>query len=405
MSSIGRFVKMEEISGLKMSSEGKTVKYRSSFPFFGDDDIRQIIADITAVLRSGRLSGGPYTDKFEQNFREFIGVKHAIAVSSGGASLEIALRYFGVKGREVIVPTNTFVATPNSVVFAGGKPVFADMNEETLCIDLRDVERRISPKTAGIIVVHAAGLVCPDINELRSVCKEHGLFLIEDCAHAHGAAIDGKMAGTLGDAGCFSFAPTKNMTTGEGGILVSDDAGLDVAARCIRNRGLDSERSMVMLGHSWTMSEIDAVLGLNQLKNLNYFLNRKNEVAQYYNEQLATVSGVSLFKTPPNIKHGYHKYTITLDADLDVEKTARILKEKYGIETSRVYYPPCHLHPYYKATFGTKEGDFPVAEKVLKQTFTLPMYVGLTEEDVSNIVNALNLSIQTLRGLTTKQDP
>ena len=378
-------------------TEVKILKYRSSFPYFDEDNVRQILADITAILRSGQISGGSYTKKLEQRFGEFTGAKHAIAVSSGCASLEIALRYFGIKDREVIVPTNTFVATPNSVVFAGGKPIFADINEDTLCIDLSDVESRISSKTAGVIVVHVAGLVCPETNKLRNLCKENGLFLIEDCSHAHGATINDKMAGTLGDVGCFSFAPTKNMTTGEGGILVSDDARLDIAARFMRNRGIDSERLMVMLGHSWMMSEIDAVLGLHQLENLNSFVDRRNEIAQYYNENLKTVTGVSLFKTPPNIKHGYHKYPIKLDRDLDAEKVVSILKEQYGIETSRVYYPPCHLHPYYKATFGTKEGDFPVAEKVLKQTFTLPIYVGLTQEDVSYITNALDLSIQTLR--------
>lgn len=373
------------------------MKYKSSFPYFDDENVRQILVDIETVLKSGALSGGLYTKKLEQRFCDFIGARHAVAVSSGAASLEIPLRYFGIKDREVIVPTNTFVATPNSVVFAGGKPIFADMREDTLCIDLNDVKSRISSKTAGVIVVHVAGLVCPEINELRNLCKENGLFLIEDCSHAHGAMIDDKMAGTFGDVGCFSFAPTKNITTGEGGILVSDDERLVVAARSMRNRGLDSQKLMVMLGHSWLMSEITAVLGVHQLENLDCFVNRRNEIAQYYDEHLKTVAGVSLFKTPPNIKHVYHKYPIKLDLDLDAEKIAGILKEQYSIETSRVYYPPCHLHPYYKTTFGTREGDFPVAERVTKQTLTLPIHMDITHEDVSYIANALNLSIQTLR--------
>jgi perosamine synthetase len=376
---------------------GKTMKYKSSFPYFDDDNVRQILADIETALKSGALAKGPYTKKLEQRFCEFIGARYAVAVSSGAASLEIPLRYFGIKDREVIVPTNTFVATPNSVVFAGGKPIFADMREDTLCIDLNDVKSRISSKTAGVIVVHVAGLVCPEINELRNLCKDNGLFLIEDCAHAHGAMIHDKMAGTLGDVGCFSFAPTKNMTTGEGGILVSDDERLVIAARSMRNRGLDSEELMVMLGHSWLMSEITAILGVNQLENLGFFVNRRNEIAQYYDEHLKTVTGVSLFKTPPNFKHAYHKYPIKLDTDLDAEKIRGILKEQYGIETGRVYYPPCHLHPYYKTTFGTREGDFPVAEKILKQTLTLPIHIGITHEHVSYITNALSLSIQTLR--------
>ncbi len=384
-------------SNFKAKNGIKMLKYRSAFPYFDDVAVRKILADVEIVLRTGFLSGGSYTRRLEQKFSEFLGAKHAIAVSSGAASLEIALRYFGIKDREVIVPTNTFVATPNSVVFAGGNPVFAEMNEDTLCMDLSDVENRISSKTVGVIVVHVAGLVCPEINKLRSLCEENRLFLIEDCSHAHGAMINDKMAGTLGDVGCFSFAPTKNMTTGEGGILVSDDSHLNNAARSMRNRGIGQERLMVMLGHSWMMSETDAILGLHQLENLDYFVKRRNELAQYYNEHLKTVRGVSLFDTPPNIRHAYHKYPIKLDEDLVVEEIVTILQAQYGIETSRVYYPPCHLQSYYKETFGTKEGDFPVAEKILKQTLTLPIYIGLTREDTAYIANALNLSIQTLR--------
>jgi dTDP-4-amino-4,6-dideoxygalactose transaminase len=374
----------------------KKMKYQSSFPFFDDNSIHSILTDIEAVLRSGTLTDGPRTQELERKFCEYTKGKHAVAVSSGAASLEVALRYFGIKDREVIVPTNTFVATPNSVVFAGGRPVFADMKEDTLCIDPHDVERRISSKTVGIIVVHIAGLVCPQINELSKLCKDHGIFLIEDCAHAHGAMIDDKMAGTLGDAGCFSFAPTKVMTTGEGGILITDDAGLTEAAFSMRNRGLDSKRLMVMLGHSWCMSEISAVLGLHQLENLDYFVSRRNEIAKRYDKYLRRIASVSVFKTPSNVKHSYHKYPVQLAEDLDAEKIASILKDQYGVETGRVYYPPCHLHPYYKTTFRTREGDFPVAENVLKQVLCLPIHLGLDDEQIEYISNSVQASIEAL---------
>ena len=194
------------------------MNHKSSFPFFDDASIGLILKDIEATLRNGVLTGGLHTEELETKFSTYLKAKHAVAVSSGATSLEIPLRYFEVKDKEVIVPTNTFVATPNSVVLAGAKPVFADMREDTLCIDPDDVRRKISSKTAAIIVVHIAGLICPQIDEFSEICKDNNLFLIEDCAHAHGAKIENRQAGTLGDVGCFSFAPTKNMTTGEGGI-------------------------------------------------------------------------------------------------------------------------------------------------------------------------------------------
>ncbi len=372
------------------------MKYQSAFPFFDDNSIQSILTDVETVLRSGLLTAGPYTQKLERRFCDYTKAEYAVAVSSGAASLEVALRYFGVKDCEVIVPTNTFVATPNSVVFAGGRPVFADMREDTLCVDPHDVERQITSKTAGIIVVHIAGLVCPQIDELLRICKDHELFLIEDCAHAHGAMIDNRLSGTLGDAGCFSFAPTKVMTTGEGGILITDNKNLSETAQSMRNRGLDSERLMVMLGHSWCMSEISAVLGLHQLENLDYFVSRRNEIAKFYSKKLNRITGVSVFKTPPNVKHSYHKYPIRLAEDLDAEKIARILKDEYGVETGRVYYPPCHLHPYYREVFGTREGDFPVAENVLKQVLCLPIHLGLGEAQIEYISNAVKMSIEDL---------
>ena len=373
------------------------MNYRSSFPVFDDASIGLILKDIEATLRSGVLTGGIHAQELEKKFSAYLAAKHAVAVSSGASSLEIPLRYFGAKDKEVIVPTNTFVATPNSVVFAGAKPVFADMREDTLSIDPADVRRKISPKTAGIIVVHIAGLICPQIDELLEICEDNDLFLIEDCAHAHGATIDNRHAGTMGDVGCFSFAPTKNMTTGEGGILVTENTDLDQAARFMRNRGLDNEKLMVILGHSWCMSEINAILGVHQLENLEFFVSKRNHIANQYDRLLGKIREVTLFKTPANIRHGYHKYPVKLDEDVDVNKVAQILRVKFGIETGRVYYPPCHLHPYYKKTFGTREGDFPVAERVLRQVLCLPIHVDLVDEQIKEISNAFEKSIEESR--------
>jgi dTDP-4-amino-4,6-dideoxygalactose transaminase len=344
-------------------------------------------------LRSGVLTDGPNVKAFEEEFANYVVVKNAVAVNSGTSALEIALRYYKLKGREVIVPTNTFVATPNSVIFAGGKPVFADIREDTLCIDPADVEKKISSKTAGIIVVHIAGLVCPQIRELHDLCESHDLFLLEDAAHAHGATFDGKKAGSLGDAGCFSFYPTKVMTTGEGGMIATDDKELTEAALCMRTHGQDSNRKMVMLGHNWRMGEIAAIMGRHQLSSLEAFVRKRNEIAKQYEQLLADIKEIALFKTPPNIRHSYYKYPLKVKGDVNVEKLASTLKNEYGVETGNIYYPPCHLHPFYVKSFGTKMGDLPISESVLKRVVCLPMHAGLGKEDAEYVSNALHRSL------------
>lgn len=368
----------------------------SSFPFFPEESLNSILDEIKIVLKSGRLTDGPYAQEFERKFAEYNKIKCAVAVNSGTAALEVALRHFKLAGREVIVPTNTFVSTPHSVLFAGGKPVFVDMKEDTLCIDLDDVRKKLSPKTAGVIVVHIAGLVCPQINEIKELCDENGLFLLEDAAHAHGAMIDGRMAGTLGDAGCFSFYPTKVMTSCEGGMIITNNSQLAEEARYLRTCGQNAERKAVMLGHNWRLNEIAAVVGKHQLEHLEEFVSKRNEVARWYEEALSNVAGISLFKTPSNIRHSYYKYPVKLADGIDREKLGFLLKEKHGVETGYVYYPPCHLQPFYMETFGTRMGDLPVAERVLKKVLCLPMHYGVTKENVDYIRDALVSSINEL---------
>jgi dTDP-4-amino-4,6-dideoxygalactose transaminase len=362
----------------------------SAFPCFDESSLKAILKDIETTLRNGVLTDGPSVKSFEREFANYIGAKYAIAVNSGTSALEITLRYHQLKGREVIVPTNTFVATPNSVIFAGGRPVFADIRDDTLCIDTEDAKEKISARTAGVIVVHIAGLVCPQMRELRELCEDYDLFLIEDAAHAHGAMFDGKKAGSLGDAGCFSFYPTKVMTTGEGGMITTDDGGLAEKALCMRTHGQDLRRMMVMLGHNWRMGEVAAIIGRHQLSNLEAFVRRRNEIARMYERLLADIEEISLFETPANIRHSYYKYPLKVKEDVDVEKLALSLKSEHGIETGNIYYPPCHLHPFYRENFGTNKGDLPVSENVLERVMCLPMHAALAAEDVEYVSDALH---------------
>jgi dTDP-4-amino-4,6-dideoxygalactose transaminase len=371
-----------------------------AFPYFSEESLESISTDVKAMLRSGRLTDGPYGEEFENKFASYNGIRYAAAVSSGSAALDVALRYYRLNGAEVIVPTNTYIADPNAVLLAGGVPVFADMNPDTLGIDVEDVKRKVTPKTKGVIVVLIAGLVCPQINELKEFCSEKGLFLIEDCAHAHGASIDGKKAGTFGDVGCFSFYPTKVMTACEGGMVITNNKELIDGAKFLRTCGQNADRLMVTLGYNWRMSEMSAIVGKNQLDHLEEFIDKRNRVARQYESLLSDAEGVTLFRAAPNFRHSYYKYPVKLAEGIDRFKVAAVMKDQYGVETGHVYYPPCHMHPYYKEHYGVKDGDLANAERVSKQILCLPMHAALTEENVRYVGESLQSAIMAVSSKT-----
>jgi perosamine synthetase len=263
------------------------------------------------------------------------------------------------------------------------------MKAETLCIDVDEVVKKVNSRTAGVIVVHIAGLICPEMSELRRFCQDNRLFLIEDAAHAHGAIIDGQMAGGLCDGGAFSFYPSKIMTTGQGGMITTNDSTMASMAYSMRNHGLDSERIMTMIGDNWCMSEVTAIIGKYQLAKLEDFIFKRNEIAHYYEEGLKNTDNLSTFKTPANIRHSYYKYPIRISENVDRNNVALTMKSEYGIDIGSIYYPPCHLHPWYQKNFGTREGDFPVAENVLKKVLCLPMHVGISKETAQYVIDAL----------------
>lgn len=363
------------------------MKVPAARPFFPDEDIKKILSDMEDSLRNGTLTLGPYVKKFEEMFAQYSKAEHAIAVNSATSALEIALRYFDVAGKEVVVPTNSFVASANTVHFAGGKPVLADISEDTLCLDPDDFNEKITKNTKGVMVVHLSGLMTPDMKEIMEICNDNKLFLIEDSAQAHGASFDGKKAGTLGNAGCFSFFPTKPMTTGEGGMIITNDINLDKFARSLRHHGIEGRDNYPRFGYNWRMSDVNAILGIHQLNRLDSFIQERNKVAQKYTKKLSKVKNVKTIQVPPNIVNSYYKFPVILPFDShEIQKT---FKEKYEIETSFLYYPPIHLQPVYQTHFGYKLGDLPVAEDVLKRVVCLPMFVGITDEQIDYVVEAL----------------
>lgn len=361
-------------------------------PYFPKEDMPRIQDDIRRILESGMLTLGEYTRRFESEFARFCNTKYSIAVSSGTSALEIALRSIELEtGDEVLVPTNTFSASAASIMFAGGRPVFTDVDATSLCIDAENVQKNLTKKTKAVMVVHVGGLVCPDIKPVRELCEDHSLTLIEDAAHAHGSAIGEQKAGSLGYAGCFSFYPTKVMTTCEGGMITTDNETLAKKARILRDQGKENFNSniIVELGSNWRMSEISAAIGLAQLNRLSDFIERRNEIARHYDLELSKMKKIKPIRTPSKFLNNYYKYTALLSGSILRDAFKQKLREKGVRPSGEVYWPPLHMEPVYQQLLGVKKGDFPVAEEVCSRMVCLPMYSQMTIEEAEFVADKI----------------
>ncbi len=370
------------------------MKVPTARPTFEADDIESIKKDIEIVLSTGRLILGPYTKKFESEFASYTGTKHAIATSSGTSALEIVMRYLNLKGAEVLVPTNTFIACPNSVLYSGGKPVFVDMDRENFCMDIEDMEKKINKNTKAVMAVHIAGLPVPRIYEIKNICKDRGIMLIEDASHAHGAMIGERKVGSIGDVGCFSMLATKIMTTGTGGIITTNDEKLAEFSSSVRFHGgiKNNLDKIVNFGNDWLLTEIDAILGSRQLKKLDSMLERRIRIAEKYYELLNGVDGIHLYLSPKDVKHSYYKVLAMLDKNIDREKLREIAKTKYEIEIGALYPIPCHMQPIY-----SQQGACPVAEEVLPHQISLPIFATMEDQQIIYVVESLKEIIKNLR--------
>lgn len=363
-------------------------------PYFPEEDIQEMILGFEKIIRSGRLTLGNYTKEFETNFADYVGTKHAIAANSGTSTLEMIYRAIGIKGKQVITPTNTHIATSNAVIFSGGTPVLVDIEAESLCIDVEDAFSKVGKDTKAMVVVHVAGLIHPKIFEIRKRCEESGIVLIEDAAHAHGATINGRKAGSLSDAGSFSFYPAKVVTSIEGGMITTNNDKITEVAKELRNHGSDSRGLQVRLGYNWRMSEIHSLIGAIQLRRIEEIVQKKNEIAVIYNTVLRDQKLLSTISAPSNIRHSYYKYPVTLEHGLTISKIQESLITKFGIETGTIYYPPCHLQPIYKEMFPDLKGKLPVSEDILARTITLPIYAGMSPEDAKYVADSLLATIK-----------
>lgn len=338
-------------------------------------------------------SAGKYIEKFETAFAEYCGVRHAIACCNGTVALHLALLALGVKpGDEVIVPSLTFIATANAVVYCGARPVFADVDRETWNIDPHDVERKVTERTSGVIAVHLYGHPA-DMDAIRELAARHNLFVIEDAAEAHGAQYRGKTSGALGTAGTFSFYGNKIMTCGEGGMVTTDDGDLAQRVRLLRGQGMDPERRywFPVIGYNYRLTNVAAAIGLAQLENVESLIESRVQVASWYREFLGSVPGFSFQAVRPWARHVYWMFNVLIrDEDESGRDEVAACLLKAGIETRPVF-PPLHLMPPYVEMLGPLK--VPVAENIAGRGISLPTWAGLTRDDVRYICDSLKAAL------------
>lgn len=358
--------------------------------YFSEDDRASILESIDEALATGQLTLGNYGKQLEEEFARFVGTKYAVAVNSGTSSIQILMHIYNVRGKEVIIPTNTFFATALGVLHAGGIVKFADCDPETFSVDVESLRTMISEKTVGVIVVHIGGIVSPRMKEIQQLCKDHDLFLVEDAAHAHGSSYKGQMAGTFGESATFSFYPTKIITSGEGGIIVTDSERINEEARLYRDQGKATFTANIhnKLGYNWRMSEPHAIIGLAHFHRLTEFIRERNAIARMYNEGLNGVDGITPLRLSEGSVSNYYKYIAFLNDKIDRGRFKKILREKYDVGLSgEVYELPVHLQPYFEGRY--KVGDFPKAEHFCAHHICLPLYQKMCSEDASYVVQSL----------------
>ncbi len=338
------------------------------------------------AIKEGRLSSGSYVKKFEQEFANYIGTKFAIAVNSATSGLQLSLASLGIYDGEVITTPFTYAATSNVIVHQNAKPVFVDVDKTTYNIDPDKIEKAITKKTRAIMPIHYGGQ-CSEMEEISEIASKHNLFVIEDAAPAIGATHKQRRAGTFGIISAFSFFPDKNLTTGEGGMVVTSDPELADKCEELRKNGASSRYHHTSIGWNFKMPDPNAALGLSQLKRIESIIATKNKIAKYYQVSLEKINEIQ----PPIVKeynrHTFMLYSI-LTKDLKQREEIKNALADKGIE-SRINFPSVHLQPIYKQMFGFQSGSFPISENLSERILGLPIFFSMKEEQQDQIVNVI----------------
>jgi len=368
-----------------------------------ENDINAVIE----VLQSNWLTSGPKISEFEAAVADYAGAQEAVAVSSGTAALHAAIYALNISvNDEVILPPITFAATANAIIYQGGTPVLADVSPDTLLIDPAQVEKRITDKTKAIIGVDYSGHPC-DYDALRAIAEKYGLYLIADSCHAIGALYKDQHISRLADLTVLSFHPVKHITTGEGGMVLTNIDRLVERMRRFRNHGIDVDASQRQTNGSWhyqitdtgfnyRLTDIQCALGLSQMKKLPVFLARRRQIAGQYDRSLLRIKGIVPLTVKSDVRHAYHLYVIRVQNGLSRRQMFQHLREA-GIGVN-VHYIPIHHHPYYQKTLGYQKGDFPVADTAYEEIISLPIFPDMTDGEVETVLKTINMFTRTQGG-------
>ena len=370
-----------------------------------DDDIDEVVN----TLRSDWLTTGPKTNVFEENFKSYVDSDFAVALNSCTAALHLALVVAGVKkGDEVITTPLTFTATAEAIIRQGAKPIFVDVRRDTYNIDEEQILEKITPRTKAILPMHFGGHPC-EHRAIQEIADDSGLMVIEDAAHALGAEYEGKKIGSIGDITAFSFHPTKNITTGEGGMITTNNEEYAKRIKRLSLHGISKDTyqrynlgswyyEVLEAGFKYNITDIQSSLGITQLNKIERFWRLRGKYFDQYNAAFQNIPEIVVPTVKDNVRHSYHLYPILLKTELlNIDRgefIKRMNDKKIG---TSVHYIPLHLHPYYKTTFGYKKGDYPNAEYVGDREVSLPIYPKLTTENVQYVINAVTRLIDECR--------
>ena len=369
---------------------------------YSTSEKKNISEGINEILNSGYLTMSKNVFQFEKLFAKYVGAKYAVAVNSGTSALEIPLRALNVEGKSIIIPTNTFMATPLAAIHAGAKVIFADISEKTLSMQAKEIEKKITKDTVGIILVHVGGIISHEWTKIKKICSSKKIFILEDSAHAHGSKINNKYAGNLGIAAAFSFYPTKILTTGEGGMITTNEKKLYQKFLILRDHGKQNPLLNIHteLGSNWRLSEIQGLLGVQQVKKAKNIINERIKIASMYDKMLENTPNLRLLKIPSYIKSSYYKYIIFVNKNIR-NKAKKMMYEKFGISLpGEVYNYLCHSQPVFKKYKNKiiKKGDysFKIAKKISSEQLCLPLYSGLKKSEIRYVVDSLKKTLKKL---------
>ena len=369
------------------------MKVPATRAYFSEDDIQFILERFADILRGNSfLTMGKYGEQFESEFARFIGTDFAVGCNSGTSALELICRALNISGKEIILPSNTFVASANAIINAGCTPVFADCGDD-MCLDSEDVLRRITPRTGAIMQVHIGGVVSPSTVVLQKVCKGRGIHLIEDAAQAHGSELNGTKAGAFGIAAGFSFFSTKVMTTGEGGMVTTSDGALAVKMKSLREFGKMPQDIYInyytAMGYNWRLPEVSSLMGLRQLASLPEFVRRRRELARIYDEEFGGHPDIQLVSPAEKSGHNYFKYIIILP-NHDRRKIHRALEAQTIYPSGYVYELPLHKQPVFPDANGL---SLPKTEFVCAHHICPPIFYGMSDEQAHYVAKCLKTAL------------